>query len=177
MKKAFAAFAFLFVMVAVQQAHAYAPTNLEIGTDRPGADYSSFNIAADYNICKSACENDDRCQAFTYVHPGVQGPSARCWLKTAAPNRVGSGCCYSGVKRVTTEKGWDRPGSDYSNFDLPWGATAGTCASYCQADARCLAYTFVHPNYQGPNARCWLKNRIPAPVPNAACDSGTVNWR
>src|SRR5688572_23661762 len=129
MMKLFPALIFLSLVAVTNNAHAYAATNLEIGTDRPGADYSNFEIAADYNICKLACENDDKCQAYTYVHPGVQGRNARCWLKAAAPNRVGSGCCYSGVKKITKEMGWDRPGGDFSNFDLPWWATVQDCAN------------------------------------------------
>lgn len=152
------------------------PTNVEYGTDRPGADYRNFVTEPDYNICKTACENDTRCQAYTYVHPGVQGPRARCWLKTAAPGPVSSGCCYSGVKQFTRELGWDRPGGDYANFELPWWATVDTCANYCKNDPRCVAFTFVRPNYQGPEPRCWLKNVIPDVVPNAACDSGIKAW-
>lgn len=165
----------LFVWVGA--AYAFEPTNLEIGIDRPGLDYTSFNISPDYRICQSACENDKQCQAFTYVHPGVQGPSARCWLKSAAPNRVASGCCYSGVKSITREYGWDRPGSDYSNFNLPIGSNIENCAYYCKNDTRCVAYTFVHPNLQGPYPRCWLKNKMPSLVANPGCDSGIITWR
>ncbi|WKB51795.1 PAN domain-containing protein [Eleftheria terrae] len=154
-----------------------APASVEFGIDRPGADYARFELSPDYTLCKSACENDARCQAYTYVHPGVQGSNAACWLKSAAPLPQASGCCYSGVKQVTREIGWDRPGSDYTNFDLPWSATADACEAYCRGDARCVAYTYVRPRVQGPNPRCWLKNRIPAPTPNGCCDSGTVNWR
>ena len=174
MKKSF--YVLLILLFSSMHAHS-APTNLEIGTDRPGADYTSFNVAPDVYVCKAACENDDKCQAFTYVHPGVQGPSARCWLKVAAPNPISSGCCYSGVKQITRENGFDRPGGDFRNFDLPWWATAEECASHCRSDTRCVAYTYVHPNHQGPNPRCWLKNSVPNPVPNATCDSGTINWR
>jgi PAN domain len=68
-------------------------------TDRPGEDYRSFDLPAPRpELCRDACWNEPRCRAFTYVRPGVQGPSARCWLKhTVAPARPND-CCLSGVK-------------------------------------------------------------------------------
>ena len=34
----------------------------------------------------------------TYVHPRVQGPYARCYLKSAVPPAMPNGCCISGYK-------------------------------------------------------------------------------
>ena len=45
-----------------------------------------------------ACLREEQCQAFTYVNQGVQGPSARCRLKTSVPPPAPSNCCISGVK-------------------------------------------------------------------------------
>jgi len=71
----------------------------EINTNRPGSDYRNFNLSsADPSLCSQACEQDQRCASFTYVKPGMQGKSARCWLKDAVPDPVRDGCCYSGVK-------------------------------------------------------------------------------
>ena len=48
--------------------------------------YHHFNLhAADPGLCEGACAKDPKCRAFTYVHPGVQGPKARCWLKHGVP--------------------------------------------------------------------------------------------
>lgn len=154
-----------------------APASEEVAIDRPGADYMSFAVAADPGLCRSACEGDEHCQAYTYVHPGEQGQSAVCWLKSAAPSPVESKCCYSGVKQVTRELAWDRPGNDYDSFDLPWWATAAECEAHCWSDPKCVAFTYVRPHVQGPNPRCWLKDQIPAPTPSSCCDSGTINWR
>ena len=44
-------------------------------------------------------------------------------------------------------------------------------------DARCVAFTYVNPNVQGPNARCWLKNAVPNPVANPCCTSGVKGER
>jgi 1-phosphatidylinositol phosphodiesterase len=72
---------------------------LERGMNRPGMDFRSFDLPApNPEICREACYRDPRCVAFTYVHPGVQGPAARCWLKNPAPEAVPDRCCISGVK-------------------------------------------------------------------------------
>jgi hypothetical protein len=67
--------------------------------DRPGSDFKNFDLpSANPNLCKSACEQEGRtCQAWTFVRPGVQGPSARCWLKTTVPAAFTNDCCTSGV--------------------------------------------------------------------------------
>jgi len=48
--------------------------------------------------CQQACNADVRCQAYTYVRAGVQGPQARCWLKSAVPPGRPDNCCVSGIK-------------------------------------------------------------------------------
>jgi hypothetical protein len=73
--------------------------NLETDTDRPGMDYRNFDLSSpDVNLCERACADDSQCKAFTYVKPGIQGPNARCWLKSGVPASKKSSCCISGVK-------------------------------------------------------------------------------
>jgi hypothetical protein len=70
------------------------------GVDMPGSDYRSFDLpAADAALCQSACRGEARCAAWTYVNPGVQARSARCWLKTRVPQRITHSCCTSGIER------------------------------------------------------------------------------
>jgi hypothetical protein len=72
---------------------------LEMGTNRPGYDFSNFDLPqANPELCRDACMRDGMCRAFTYVNPGVQGPYARCWLKNNLPRATPDGCCVSGVK-------------------------------------------------------------------------------
>jgi len=66
----------------------------------------------------------------------------------------------------------DRPGSDYRSFDLP-SPSPEMCQSTCMNEPTCVAFTYVNPGVQGPNPRCWLKNAVPAPVPQSCCVSGT----
>jgi len=73
--------------------------SLEPDIDRPGNDYKNFDLtAADANLCKAACDNEgSTCKAWTFVKPGVQGPSARCWLKNTIPPAFTNTCCTSGA--------------------------------------------------------------------------------
>lgn len=73
--------------------------SMEPDTNRPGGDYRSFEPAeARPELCQEACARDPECKAYTYVKPGVQGPGAVCWLKSAVPVASPSDCCVSGVK-------------------------------------------------------------------------------
>ncbi|HSZ83762.1 MAG TPA: PAN domain-containing protein [Polyangia bacterium] len=85
--------------------------SLEVNVDRPGSDYRGFDLAsARPEECRDTCLVEPQCVAFTFVNPGVQGASARCWLKSAAPLQSPSGCCVSGVKNAPPEQppqtGW-----------------------------------------------------------------------
>jgi hypothetical protein len=76
-----------------------ASGGLEWNVNRRGADYRSFDLVTPSpETCQQACMNEPQCMAFTYVNPGVQGPSARCWLKGGAPEPQPDSCCVSGVK-------------------------------------------------------------------------------
>jgi 1-phosphatidylinositol phosphodiesterase len=78
---------------------AYPTSNLEWNVDRPGAEYRSFELLSPSpEMCQSTCMNEPQCAAFTYVNPGVQGPNARCSLKSVVPQPVPQACCVSGVK-------------------------------------------------------------------------------
>ena len=73
----------------------------------------------------------------------------------------------------TFEVGWDRPGFDYHSHDMN-NPREILCQWACQKDSRCRAWTFVKPGIQGPLARCWLKNRVPAARKNSCCTSGII---
>jgi 1-phosphatidylinositol phosphodiesterase len=90
------------VRPAPAPAPAPAPSagGLEPDTDRAGSDYRSFDLPQPApELCQSACAAEPQCRAFTYVRPGVQGPSPRCWLKSSVPNPTSNACCTSGVRR------------------------------------------------------------------------------
>ncbi len=65
-------------------------------TDRPGRDYKRLEESGARN-CQVSCYKDGSCKAWTYVNPGLQGPSGICWLKNATPGPVANSCCTSGL--------------------------------------------------------------------------------
>lgn len=65
-------------------------------TNRPGSDYTNFELSGQPVDCQNACNNDGRCRAWTWVKPGLQGKKARCWLKNAEPREIADNCCFSG---------------------------------------------------------------------------------
>lgn len=87
------------VAAAPEPEPAYAlGEGMEDGIDRPGNDFRSLDLAsADPALCQAECVGEDKCMAWTFVKPGVQGDNARCWLKTPAPATVEKDCCISGV--------------------------------------------------------------------------------
>jgi PAN domain len=58
--------------------------------------YRTYSIIIPYSSAVGVGEN--RCAAWSYVQPGVQGPRARCWLKTLVPHPVDNPNVISGVK-------------------------------------------------------------------------------
>lgn len=86
--------AILFVPAATVLAQTF-----ERGVDRPGRDYTSFDLRGGPRACQAACRRDDQCVAWTYVRAGYQGSLPRCWLKGSVPPPTGNDCCVSGVIR------------------------------------------------------------------------------
>jgi PAN domain-containing protein len=66
----------------------------------------------------------------------------------------------------------DRPGNDFRNVALR--GNSGDCLELCRRTRGCRAWTFVKPGFQGASARCWLKDVVPAAVPNSCCTSGVI---
>ena len=73
----------------------------EFSMDRLGGDYRYFETPPDPTgaACKTACENDNKCRAWTYARPGYIAPTARCYLKEKITRPRQKPCCISGVVR------------------------------------------------------------------------------
>ncbi|MDM0109239.1 PAN domain-containing protein [Variovorax sp. J22R24] len=148
------------------------------GTNLPGSDYTNFEAPSAF-VCRTSCGGESRCQAYTFVKPGIQGANGRCWLKHTEPKIVKSPCCDSAPRRfiakrdLRAEDHIDRPGSDYTNFDVHGWAS---CEAACSNDSLCSSWTYVRPAAQGSSGRCWLKNRVAHPVSSNGAVSG-VKYR
>ena len=85
--------------IALGDAQSLAGTTIEPDMDRGGSDYAGYNLPSpEPALCRKACDQDQKCKAYTYVKPGLQGPLARCYLKDAVPVARPNKCCVSGVK-------------------------------------------------------------------------------
>ncbi len=159
------------------------PAQAQTGYDRPGGDYSNFQIrSGDPALCAARCEREGRCRAWSFSYPRTSATSAICWLKSEVTTRVENNCCVSGVRgagvaepRVgEAEFSIDRAGGDYRTFDLEPDATGRSCQTACEAENKCRAWTYLRPGYVGASARCYLKNQIKPPRRRPCCISGVV---
>jgi len=73
-------------------------TAMEVGFGREGFDYNGGTSLPRPEDCQAACNAEGRCQAWTWVQPGHQGPAPRCWLKYAAPAPNPLWWAVSGIK-------------------------------------------------------------------------------
>jgi len=73
---------------------------------------------------------------------------------------------------IILEPGFNRPGGDYQAFNVAGGYE--DCRAACAKDSRCKSFTWVKAGVVGPSAACWLKETVPAAVPNPDAVSGVV---
>jgi hypothetical protein len=153
---------------------------VEPDTDRPGGDYDSFSLkpvsgsiaGSPMAQCQLRCENDPRCKAWTLANPGVQGQDAVCWLKSSIPRARRQPCCTSGVP-FRDMAAWE-PNTDRQGADIAHGpkATAEECQAFCNGYGNCVAWTWVKPGVQGPDAQCYVKHDVPQGIRADCCISG-----
>jgi hypothetical protein len=172
----------LALLLASCAASVVVPSDVEPDTNRLGGDFRTVDLDQyDAAACRAECDKDPRCASFTLVRPGIQTARARCWLKGNVPTALQNECCLSGVKRpppppiaavgLSIELETNRSGADFRDFDLEV-SDASHCQAACQAEPRCLAYTWVKPGLQGEKSRCWLKSAVPEARPSGCCVSG-----
>jgi len=154
----------------------------QVGFDRHGSDYANFPVrSGDPALCAARCDRDGRCRAWSFNYPTADH-AAVCWLKSQVPPRVEDGASVSGVhgsgviepRHGMREFSIDRTGGDYRNLEVPPNTTGETCKAACDAEAQCRAWTYARPGYLGPEARCFLKDRVMPPHHKPCCISGVV---
>lgn len=75
-----------------------ALTPFEVGRNRLGADLYRRPGVGEPAACAAQCRSDSDCQSWVWVKPGVQGPTAVCYLKGAVPPSQDDPCCTTGLK-------------------------------------------------------------------------------
>jgi hypothetical protein len=103
----------LAIALLMGRAEAQERYEREPGFDRPGGDIESFEQTSDIFqhpvLCEDACSANSRCDSYTFVRPGIEGPNAWCRLKSGVPPAVESPCCISGVQGATPKSAKARP--------------------------------------------------------------------
>ena len=168
------------------------------GQNRAGMDILSTefsNPSQGVMDCRRMCQEDSRCQSFTFVEPGLQAAGGMCWLKSGVPTATSAPGCHSGLiyERVDTGaalvveyvdlsglvlvqprmENVNLPGMDYFDFFVSTD-DPGMCQEACQRDDNCRAYTYVRPGIQGEHGRCWLKDAVPEQVTDFNAVSGVI---
>ena len=69
------------------------------------------------------------------------------------------------------QSGYDRPGGDYASAPVPNGDPA-VCASRCEHDKNCRAWSFSYPTASGGPAMCSLKREVVPRTQSSCCVSG-----
>jgi len=141
--------AFLCV-IAMRLLAAEPALSAELNTNRQGGDYTSLDLQApDPGICESTCMGDARCLAWTFVQPGIQGPSARCWPKNSVPPPSANNCCVSGTKYAQSFRSrWDKvdgPGGPWTTGWVP-NVPRQMCASTVGCACGNYNYCGEYPN-------------------------------
>ncbi len=142
---------------------------------RNGGDYTNFTVR-NMKECARACARDNNCHSFNY------GKERRdCWLKNNVPAGVPNNTVISGIKHdynsgdynpnppndvdgMQITRNVKRNGGDYTNFTV---RNMKECARACARDNNCRSF-----NYGKERRDCWLKNNVPAGVPNNTVISG-----
>lgn len=175
---------FLILFAALIFIAAAGLAKAQLGYDRPGGDYTHFQIAnGDPAACAARCERDSHCRAWAFSYPRTDFALATCWLKNRVTPRKPESCCVAGVRGAgvveprsgTIEYSINRHGGDYRHFTLAPDPDGAACKAACEGENRCRAWTYVRPGYGGASsARCYLKSRITRPRHKPCCISGVV---
>jgi hypothetical protein len=72
---------------------------------------------------------------------------------------------------ANAQVGFDRPGGDYANAPVRSGDPA-ICATRCERDTRCRAWSFSYPATAATAAVCWLKSEVKPRAESTCCVSG-----
>jgi hypothetical protein len=69
------------------------------------------------------------------------------------------------------QSGYDRPGGDYASAPVANGDPT-VCATRCERDKACRAWSFSYPSASGAPATCWLKREVVPAKQSSCCVSG-----
>jgi hypothetical protein len=105
----------------------------------PGQDYRSAPSSAP-QACRTACQGDHQCAAWTWVKPPQPGGAGVCYFKSPAPPQQGNPCCISAIERASVA-----PATAITVVQATYGANCGVpagnvtrqLAAACNGKAMC----------------------------------------
>jgi hypothetical protein len=80
-------------------------------------------------------------------------------------------CAAASISAAFAQSGFNRPGGDYMSAPVPSGDPA-VCATRCEREKGCRAWSFSYPSVSGAAATCALKREVVPRVPSSCCVSG-----
>lgn len=136
--------------------------------DAIGFDYKTLKDKS-FDECSEACEDEPRCQAFTYNKRW-----RACLLKDDVVALIRNRDADSGYRSerkkevritdFTAFSNMDLAGGDYKHID---DTNYFACFMGCIGDQRCKAFSYITKKKQ-----CWLKNKIGTPRQNKGVELG-----
>src|SRR4051812_26852278 len=91
----------------------------------------------------------------------------RYWVKLLSAALV----TLAGVSPSPGQVGYDRRGNDYTSFTVR-NSDPSACATRCEHDARCRAWSFSFPRTTSVPDICRLKSKVPSREEDTCCVSG-----
>jgi PAN domain len=82
-----------------------------------------------------------------------------------------AGGAVPGTTPALAQSGYDRPGGDYASAPVQSGDPA-VCASRCEREKNCRAWSFTYPLPSGTLAMCFLKREVVPRAQSSCCVSG-----
>jgi len=89
---------FLPLLLGLALAASPARAQLEFNTDRWGSDLDCRYPVPSPEICRTMCDREPGCRAFTWVKPRYVRNEPVCCMKYEIPPPSPNACCVSGVK-------------------------------------------------------------------------------
>ena len=131
--------------------------------DSGGNDIGCFQNGESADFCKAKCDADPKCMGYNYVRPnGVWGKKSGCCYKKSNLNLKGATGIDYYLKETTNDSGYKyQPNVDHGGSDLGcMGGSVSECRQRCDADPRCKAIIYIHPNtFWGGASGCCFKDQ------------------
>jgi hypothetical protein len=137
-------------------------TTAESNTDRAGSDFYSYSATA--AACRTQCEKDSRCKAYTQYN-------GTCYLKSSSGNPVYLSGATSAVRKGPDSLYARRNGTVIQTVEVDYPQPE-ECSARCANNASCQSWNYRRPMV-GLKAQCELMSNAPTPVADSLNSTGT----